>query len=94
MVPDVAAFADASPGYPIVCSQGVQGCNGFIEELTRRRLGVEDLNDGAQTVVEGAEVLLRVVYLAEIAVDGLLEAIFRGREDGGEEQCRKDDAGV
>jgi kumamolisin len=26
MVPDVAAFADASPGYLIVCSAGVQGC--------------------------------------------------------------------
>jgi subtilase family serine protease len=26
MVPDVAAFADESPGYPIVCSSGVQGC--------------------------------------------------------------------
>jgi kumamolisin len=26
MVPDVAAFADASPGYAIVCSHGVQGC--------------------------------------------------------------------
>ena len=28
MVPDVAAFADASPGYAIVCSGGVQGCPG------------------------------------------------------------------
>jgi len=28
MVPDIAAFADESPGYPIVCSSGVQGCNG------------------------------------------------------------------
>ncbi len=28
MVPDVAAFADPSPGYPIVCSKGVQGCKG------------------------------------------------------------------
>jgi subtilase family serine protease len=28
MVPDVAAFADESPGYPIVCSSGVQGCTG------------------------------------------------------------------
>jgi subtilase family serine protease len=27
MVPDVAAFADESPGYPIVCSAGVQGCS-------------------------------------------------------------------
>jgi subtilase family serine protease len=26
MVPDVAAFADASPGYLIVCSSSVQGC--------------------------------------------------------------------
>ena len=26
MVPDVAAFADASPGYTIICSQAVQGC--------------------------------------------------------------------
>jgi kumamolisin len=26
MVPDVAAFADESPGYAIVCSPGVQGC--------------------------------------------------------------------
>jgi subtilase family serine protease len=26
MVPDVAAFADESPGYAIVCSSGVQGC--------------------------------------------------------------------
>jgi kumamolisin len=26
MVPDLAAFADASPGYVIICSQGVQGC--------------------------------------------------------------------
>ena len=26
MVPDVSAFADESPGYPIVCSSGVQGC--------------------------------------------------------------------
>lgn len=25
-VPDVAAFADASPGYPIICSSGVQKC--------------------------------------------------------------------
>ena len=28
MVPDVAAFADESPGYAIVCSSGVQGCPG------------------------------------------------------------------
>ena len=26
MVPDVAAFADPSPGYPIICSTAVQGC--------------------------------------------------------------------
>ena len=26
MVPDVAAFADASPGYAIICSPAVQGC--------------------------------------------------------------------
>jgi subtilase family serine protease len=26
MVPDVAAFADPSPGYVIICSQSVQGC--------------------------------------------------------------------
>ena len=26
MVPDVSLFADESPGYPIVCSSGVQGC--------------------------------------------------------------------
>ncbi len=26
MVPDVSAFADASPGYTIICSHGVQGC--------------------------------------------------------------------
>jgi kumamolisin len=26
MVPDVAAFADASPGYVIICSKRVQGC--------------------------------------------------------------------
>ena len=27
MVPDVAAFADESPGYPIVCSSGVKSCS-------------------------------------------------------------------
>ena len=26
MVPDVAAFADPSPGYVIICSKSVQGC--------------------------------------------------------------------
>jgi subtilase family serine protease len=26
MVPDIAAFADESPGYPIVCSSGVKSC--------------------------------------------------------------------
>jgi kumamolisin len=34
MVPDVAAFADASPGYPIVCSKGVQGCKGSGQSIT------------------------------------------------------------
>ena len=33
MVPDVAAFADASPGYPIVCSKGVQGCSGSGQSI-------------------------------------------------------------
>jgi kumamolisin len=33
MVPDVAAFADASPGYPIVCSEGVQGCSGSGQSI-------------------------------------------------------------
>ena len=33
MVPDVAAFADPSPGYPIVCSQGVQGCKGSRQTI-------------------------------------------------------------
>ena len=28
MVPDIAAFADESPGYPIVCSSGVKSCTG------------------------------------------------------------------
>jgi kumamolisin len=28
MLPDVSAFADPSPGYPIVCSPGVKGCKG------------------------------------------------------------------
>src|SRR4029079_17175745 len=27
MVPDIAAFADESPGYPIVCSAAVKGCS-------------------------------------------------------------------
>ena len=26
MVPDIAAFADESPGYPIICSSGVKSC--------------------------------------------------------------------
>jgi kumamolisin len=34
MVPDVAAFADESPGYPIVCSSGVQGCKGSGQSIT------------------------------------------------------------
>jgi kumamolisin len=33
MVPDVAAFADPSPGYPIVCSPGVQGCKGSRQTI-------------------------------------------------------------
>jgi kumamolisin len=28
MVPDIAMFADESPGYPIVCSSGVKSCSG------------------------------------------------------------------
>jgi subtilase family serine protease len=34
MVPDVAAFADESPGYPIVCSSGVQSCPGGPQGIT------------------------------------------------------------
>jgi subtilase family serine protease len=34
MVPDVAAFADESPGYPIVCSSGVQECPGGAQGIT------------------------------------------------------------
>jgi kumamolisin len=33
MVPDVAAFADAQPGYAIVCSSGVQGCTGSGQSI-------------------------------------------------------------
>ncbi len=33
MVPDVAAFADESPGYPIVCSGGVKGCSGSGQSI-------------------------------------------------------------
>jgi subtilase family serine protease len=33
MVPDVSAFADASPGYPIVCSKGVKGCTGSKQSI-------------------------------------------------------------
>jgi subtilase family serine protease len=33
MVPDVAAFADESPGYAIVCSKGVQGCKGSGQSI-------------------------------------------------------------
>jgi subtilase family serine protease len=34
VVPDVAAFADESPGYPIVCSGGVQSCPPGGQTLT------------------------------------------------------------
>jgi subtilase family serine protease len=34
MVPDVAAFADESPGYPIVCSSGVKSCPGGPQGIT------------------------------------------------------------
>jgi subtilase family serine protease len=34
MVPDIAAFADQSPGYPIVCSSGVQGCPRSAQGIT------------------------------------------------------------
>ncbi len=33
MVPDVAVFADESPGYPIVCSSGVQSCTGSGQSI-------------------------------------------------------------
>jgi kumamolisin len=33
MVPDISAFADESPGYPIVCSKGVQGCKGSEQSI-------------------------------------------------------------
>src|SRR4051794_2825831 len=33
MAPDLAAFADAGPGYPIVCSSGVQGCKGSGQSI-------------------------------------------------------------
>jgi subtilase family serine protease len=33
MVPDVAAFADESPGYPIICAKGVQGCTGSGQSI-------------------------------------------------------------
>ena len=33
MVPDIAAFADAGPGYPIVCSSGVQSCTGSGQSI-------------------------------------------------------------
>ena len=33
MVPDVSAFADPSPGYPIVCSQSVKGCKGSGQSI-------------------------------------------------------------
>ena len=35
MVPDVAAFADESPGYPIVCSSGVQSCTRLAARASR-----------------------------------------------------------
>jgi kumamolisin len=34
MVPDIAAFADESPGYPIVCSSGVKGCPKSAQGIT------------------------------------------------------------
>jgi subtilase family serine protease len=34
MVPDIAAFADESPGYPIVCSRGVKGCPKSAQSIT------------------------------------------------------------
>ena len=34
MVPDIAAFADESPGYPIVCSSGVKGCPKTAQGIT------------------------------------------------------------
>jgi len=33
MVPDVSAFADESPGYPIVCSSAVKGCKGSGQSI-------------------------------------------------------------
>jgi len=33
MVPHVSAFADESPGYPIVCSKGVQSCPGSSQSI-------------------------------------------------------------
>jgi subtilase family serine protease len=33
MVPDVSAFADERPGYPIVCSKGVQDCSGSGQSI-------------------------------------------------------------
>jgi subtilase family serine protease len=33
MVPDVSAFADPSPGYPIVCSSGVKSCKGSGQSI-------------------------------------------------------------
>ena len=32
MVPDVAAFADPSPGYVIICSKSVQGCGPSLSQ--------------------------------------------------------------
>jgi subtilase family serine protease len=33
MVPDVSAFADESPGYPIICSSGVKSCTGSGQSI-------------------------------------------------------------
>ena len=33
MVPDLSAFADESPGYPIVCSRSVKGCTGSGQSI-------------------------------------------------------------
>ena len=33
MVPDIAAFADESPGYPIFCSSGVKGCPNSAQSI-------------------------------------------------------------
>jgi hypothetical protein len=38
MVPDVAVFADESPGYVVVCSSGVKSCPG-VPTLTISYVG-------------------------------------------------------